>query len=99
MPHGPFQSQYNNAEFFFSGVRPMLLFPSGLYFIMARTILHQFLLQREMFQTNVVETNRTGILCSITFFLEHRTVYEIIRKNIVEPGGSQVVTWSMRISH
>jgi len=38
----------------------------------------ELLLQSEMFQKNVVEKIKTHILCSITFFSENRTVYEIM---------------------
>ena len=49
-----------------------------------------------MFQTEIVK--KTHILCSITFFfLENRAVYEIMRKNIVERGRSQMTIWRMRI--
>jgi len=37
----------------------------------------------------VVKKVKTHILCSITFF-EHRTFYEITRKNIVEPSSPQM---------
>jgi len=36
-----------------------------------------------MFQTEAVDKIKTHILCSITFF-DYRTIYEIMRKNIVE---------------
>jgi len=35
----------------------------------------------------VVEKIKTRILCSVTFFLENRTFYEIMWKNIVERGN------------
>jgi len=35
-----------------------------------------------MFQTNVVENIKTHILCSVTFFFENRSDYEIMWKNI-----------------
>ena len=40
----------------------------------------------------VVEKIKTHILCSITFFSENRTVYEIISKNMVEPEGPQITS-------
>jgi len=41
------------------------------------------------FETKVVEKIKTHILCSITFSL-HRAVYEVMRKNIVEPDRPQM---------
>jgi hypothetical protein len=41
-----------------------------------------------MLQKKFVGKIKTGILCSIQFF-ENRNVYEILWKNIVEPGRSQ----------
>jgi len=38
-----------------------------------------------MFQTEVVDKIKTHILCSVTFF-DYRTIYETMRKNIVELG-------------
>jgi len=32
------------------------------------------------------------------FFPENRAVYEICKKNIVEPGRAQVTIWRMRIA-
>jgi len=37
------------------------------------------------------------ILCSITVFA-NRAVYEKMRKNVVEPGMSQMTAWRMRIA-
>ena len=52
-----------------------------------------------MFQANLVEKIKTHISCSITFFFfENRAVYEIMWKNIVEPGKPQVTIWCMRIA-
>jgi len=51
-----------------------------------------------MFQTKVVEEIKTHILCSITFFFENRAVYEIMWKNMVEPGRPQMAKWGMRIT-
>ena len=53
--------------------------------------LAQFFLEWEMFQTKVVEKIKTQILFSVTFFFfENRAVYEIMWKNIVERGRSQM---------
>jgi len=51
-----------------------------------RSYLAHFFLELEMFQTEVVEKTKTHILCSVTFFLEIRCVYEIMWKNKVERG-------------
>jgi len=52
-----------------------------------------------MFQTKVVEKSKTHILCLITFFFfENRDVNEIMWKNIVELGRSQITIWRMRIA-
>jgi len=49
--------------------------------------LAQFFLEREIFQTKIVEKIKTHILCSATFFfIENRAIYEIMWKNIVERG-------------
>ena len=45
-----------------------------------------------MFYTKVVEKIQTRILCSITFFPEIRTVYEIMSKNVVETEGPQMTS-------
>ena len=52
--------------------------------------LAQFLLEREMFQTKVVERIKTHILCSITCSFENRAVYEIMWKNNIEPDRGQM---------
>ena len=50
-----------------------------------------------MFQTEVVEKAKTHILYLITFFVcfESRVVYEIRRKNIVEPYRPQITIWGI----
>ena len=50
-----------------------------------------------MFQRKVVQKIKTHILCSVTFS-ENRTVYEIMWKNIVERGRTQMAIWHMRIA-
>jgi len=56
-------------------------------------------LKLELFHTKAVEKIKTHILCSITFFSpENRTVYDIMWKNIVRRGRSQMAIWRMRIS-
>jgi len=49
-----------------------------------------------MFHTNVVAKIKTHILCSVIFF--HRAIYEIMWKNIVEPGRPQMIVWRMLIA-
>jgi hypothetical protein len=43
-----------------------------------------------MFQTNVVEKIKVCILGSVTFFPQNRTVYEIMRANVVGPDSAQM---------
>jgi hypothetical protein len=50
-----------------------------------------------MFQTKAVQKLKTHILCSVTFF-ENRAVCEIMLKNIVERGRTQMAIWRMRIA-
>jgi len=54
-----------------------------------RSYLAEFFLESEMFQTKFVEEIKTHILCSVTFFFETRTFYEVMWKNIVERGRPQ----------
>jgi len=49
-----------------------------------------------MFQTDVVEKIKTHILTYVTFFFENRAIYEIIWKNMVDPGRPQMAIWHMR---
>jgi hypothetical protein len=51
--------------------------------------LAEFVLEWEMFQTNVVEKIKTHILYSITFS-ENHAVYEIMWKNMVQPDRPQM---------
>ena len=41
---------------------------------------------------------RKHILCTIQFFPENRAVYEIMWKNIVERGRTQMAIWRMRVA-
>jgi hypothetical protein len=43
-----------------------------------------------MFQTKVLEKIKTRILYSTTSFSDNRAVYEIMWKNIMEPGQATV---------
>ena len=49
-----------------------------------------------MFQTEVVEKIKRHILCSITS--RNHAIYEIMWKNIVEPGRPQMAIWRVRIA-
>jgi hypothetical protein len=60
--------------------------------------LANFFLEWEMFQTKVVEKIKAHIFCSITPFFENRAVYEIMRKNTVELGRSQMAIWRRHIT-
>jgi hypothetical protein len=51
-----------------------------------------------MFQTKVVQKIKTHSLRSITFSPDNRTVYEIMWKNTVEPGRTQMIIWRMRFA-
>jgi len=51
-----------------------------------------------MFQTKVVETIKTHIFCSATFFFDNRAVYEIMWQNTVERGRPQMKIRRMRIA-
>jgi hypothetical protein len=44
-----------------------------------------------------VEKIKTPILYAITFFFENRAIYEVMRKNAVQPDGSQMAIWRMGI--
>ena len=45
-----------------------------------------------MSQTKVVEKIKTHILCSITFLLQNRAVYEVMWKNMVEPEKLKIIS-------
>jgi len=50
-----------------------------------------------MCETKVVDKIKTHVLNSITFF-RNRAVYEIMRKNAVEPGRLQMTIWRTRLA-
>jgi len=50
-----------------------------------------------MFQTKFVEKIKKNTLLSV-FFSENSSNYEIVWKNIVEPGRPQMKVWRMRIA-
>jgi hypothetical protein len=60
--------------------------------------LAQFFLQWEMFQIEVAEKIKTHMLCSV-MVLENCAIYEIIWKNIVQPGRPQVTIWCGHIMY
>ena len=61
--------------------------------------LAKFLLKWEMFQTKVVEENKTHLLWSVNFFFkENGAVYEIMWINIAEPDRPQMTIWRTRIT-
>jgi len=62
-------------------------------FIISRSIF--FLRVRNVSDKSSRENQKT-LFSSVTFF-ENLTVYEIMWKNIVEPGRSEMTTWRMRI--
>jgi hypothetical protein len=53
-----------------------------------------------MFQTKVIEKIKTHILCSTTLYFLSKIVlfFEIMWKNIAEPGKPQMATWRMRVA-
>ena len=50
-----------------------------------------------MFQTNVAEEIKRHILCSETFSLENRAVYDMW-KNTVQQDRPQMIVWRMHIA-
>ena len=52
--------------------------------------LAKFLLQLEMFQTQVVEKIKTQVVRSVTFFSETLAVYELMRRS--QGGGAQMTS-------
>ena len=48
--------------------------------------------------TKLYRKSKSTFLCSINVVSENRAVYEIISKNIVETGRSQMTIWLMRIT-
>jgi len=60
--------------------------------------LSQFFLEWKIFKTKVVEKITTHFISSITFPPENRGVYEIMRKNSVDPDRLQMTVWLARIA-
>jgi len=69
----------------------MIYVKTTVHFLSSLT---QFFLEWEMFETEAVEKIKTHILFSITFLFffnkENHAIYEIMWKNIVEPGRPQM---------
>ena len=55
----------------------------------------QFFLKRDIFQSKAVAKIRTHCYVRWSFF-EKCNFYEIMWKNIVEPGRPQMTIWNMR---
>ena len=60
-------------------------------------ISHSFLLRMRTFQTEVVEKSKYTFYVQL-LFSENRAVYEIMRKNILQPDRPQMTIWRMRIA-
>jgi len=58
----------------------------GAQYAFFLSLLAQFSLESEMFQTKVVEKIKTHISCSKLLFFESHAVYEIMWQNIVQPA-------------
>ena len=65
----------------------------SIFLIISRSVL----LVIRIRQTKVVQTIKTHILCSVTFFL-NRVFCEMIWTNTVERGRPQMAIWRMRIA-
>jgi len=50
-----------------------------------------------MFQAKVVEQVTTHILCSIAFLSENLVFFEIMWRNIVQAGRTQMKIWLIRV--
>jgi hypothetical protein len=62
-----------------------------------RAYVAQFFLAQEIFQTKVVGGKKTRFMPN-DFFFKHRTVYEVMCRNIVQPGRPQTTIWRMLIA-
>jgi len=52
-------------------------------------ISHSVLLRMRNVSNTVVQNIKSLILCPVNFYFENRALYEILRKNIVQPDRSQ----------
>jgi len=71
-----------------------------IYFFFFKSNLAKFALEWVMCQTRVVEKIKTQHFMSdnLFFFLENRTIYEIVGKFVVEPRSrAQMTIWRMRL--
>jgi hypothetical protein len=57
--------------------------------------LAHFILEWEMFETEVVEKIKTHILCSVRFFRKLCRFCDNVKKNIVKPDRPQMTIWRM----
>ena len=63
-----------------------------------RSHLAKLFLERKIFQKNVVQKLETHILCSMPFFFENRPIYEIMWKNFIQRGRSQMIIWRKSVA-
>ena len=54
--------------------------------------------QNDIFQKSCRENQNTYFMFSNLFFFENRSIYEIMWKNIVDPGRPEVTIWRMRFA-
>jgi len=83
-------------------VRPhdTTLLPLVLYmniYVHFLSYLAQLFLELEMLQAKFVEKIKTHIFCSI-IFTENLAFYEIMWKNMIEPGRPQMTIWRIRFT-
>jgi hypothetical protein len=60
--------------------------------------LTQFFLECKMFQIKIVDKIKTHVSYSINLKKKTRLAYDIMWRNIVELGRSQMTIWRMRIA-
>jgi hypothetical protein len=64
-----------------------------------KSYLAQFFLEWEMLQAKVVEKIKTHFMFNNFFFWGgNHSLYEIMWKNILEPGRAKMTIWRMRIA-
>ena len=65
------------------------------FMVISRSIL----IRMRKFSDKIVEKIKTPMLCSVTFtFFKNRTIWEIMWKNIVDPGRPHITIGCMRIA-
>ena len=67
-------------------------------FAICAFVLYRILLRMKNVSDKSYREKSKHILCSVIFFFENRAVYEIMWKNIVERGRTQMTLWGMRIA-